>query len=459
MLAISAFFIWLVPVGAAYTAKMMCSAIFVSRLSSERALREDVLADNNPVLSLITANVDLRHQRVHAHAFGFRTRIAVYRPHLGCTLSTREQADALQNNVPVIRQIATEPLQTAALPQNIDGKKLNDVLSDAMDEPGSHPSRRSRAIVVLHQGKVIAERYDDGITVNTPLPGWSMTKSVFNILLGRMRHEGILPSLDTPVLINEWRGQPADPRNAITYDNLLSMTGGLAFDESYWNPLSDVVQMLFTQPSAAAFAVSRPQEHAPGTIWAYNSGTTNILSAAMRNLTGSTAAYQRLPYELLFRPLGMNRAVIETDSEGYFVGSSYMLATAREWGKIGQFFLQDGIWEGQRLLPEGWVTHATTSAPAANGVYGAHWWLQLPGADDDTPQIPDDTYFALGHDGQSLTVIPSKDLVIVRLGLTRNRESFVLRDFVAGIAAAVPDRIENEVPSIDIPQDADPSQN
>lgn len=442
VVAISGFFIWLAPVGAGYTAKVLCSRIFVSGLSSERALNEDVLSDNSSLLSLITANIDLRHQTVSAHAFGFRTRVAVYRPNMGCTLTDPDKVSALQNTAPVLRPIAPQPLMTAPLPPGIDRRKFNNILSEAMDEPSITPSRRTRAIVVLYKGRVVAERYDEGITVNTPLTGWSMTKSAFSAILGRMRMKDMLPPLNYPVSINEWDTQANDPRVKITYDELLHMSSGLEFDESYRNPVSDVVQMLFVAPSAAGLAVSKPLATTPGTEWRYSSGTTNVLSAAMRNLSSSMQQYQALPAELLFRPLGMRHAVVETDSDGYLVGSSFMHATAREWAKLGQLYLQDGVWNETRLLPKGWVEHATTPAPnAPNGIYGAHWWLKLPDYSNDnqnSSDVPGDAYFALGHDGQSLSVIPSKDLVIVRLGLTRSHNAFDVRRFVGGIAALFP---------------------
>ncbi|MBX2831786.1 MAG: beta-lactamase family protein [Rhodospirillales bacterium] len=445
---LSIFFIWLAPVGAAYSAKIMCSAIFVNGLTSSRARAEDVLADNNAMLSLITTNVDLRNQTVSAHAFGFRKRFAVYRPNLGCTLADDQtHITLLRNSTPLIRPISPKSLLTTTLPENVDRRALNHIVYDAMDEPGVRPERRTRAVLILHRGKVVAERYADGISAQTPLPGWSMTKSVWNAVLGRMRHEGMMPDVKSPVLINEWQAQTDDPRAVITYDDLLHMRSGLEFDESYWNPLSDVAQMLFIEPAAAGFAVSKTLENTPGEVFAYNSGTSNILSAAVRNLSGSRMAYLIRPTDLLFRPLGIENAVIETDPDGYFIASSFMHATARDWAKIGQLFLQDGVWGGKRLLPEGWVKYSTS--PAENdpdGVYGAHWWLDLPSGRDedgnprsDVAKIPQDAFFALGHDGQSLTVIPSKELVIVRLGVTRKRSAFSLRKFISDISNVFPD--------------------
>ncbi|MCC9624352.1 beta-lactamase family protein [Thalassospira sp. MA62] len=460
---IAVFFIWLAPVGAAYSAKMMCSTIFVSGLPSTRARDEDVLSDNNILLSLITTNVDLRNGTVSAHAFGFRTRVAVYRPKLGCTLTTDpDEIASLSSASPIIRPIEAKPLVTAALPEDVQRRRLTNLLFDVMDEPGLKPQRRTRAVVVLHRGKVIGERYADGIGADTPLPGWSMTKSVFNALLGGMRLRDGIPDIDGPVLINEWHANPNDPRATITYDDLLRMRSGLEFDESYWNPFSDVVQMLYADPGAAGFAVSKPLENPPGTKFSYSSGATNILSAAMRNLSGSRQNYLRLPTEVLFRPLGITNAVIETDHDGYFVGSSYMYATARDWAKIGQLYLQDGVWDGERILPEGWVDYAT-SAPDADpdSIYGAHWWRDIPGGhdtenDQSAPTVPDDAFFALGHDGQSISVIPSRDLVVVRLGLTRKSDAFDLRRFIAELSNIFPVHRDDEQPAVDGPETTAP---
>ena len=445
IVVISAFFIWLAPVGAGYTAKIMCSAIFVDGLPSSRARDEDVLADNNALLSLITTNIDLRNKTVSAHVFGFRTRLAIYRPVLGCVLADdADQITQLRSNTPLITPVDAKPLMTGPLPKDVERRALNALLFDVMDEPGPKPTRRTRAVVILHQGKVIAERYDEGITAKTRLPGWSLTKSVFNALLGSMQLKGMIGDMNDPVPINAWQSNGNDPRAAITYDNLLRMRSGLEFDENYANPLSDVVQMLFVEPAAAGFAVAKPLINPPGTEFSYSSGATNILSAAILNQSGTRGIYQKRPTDLLFRPLGINSAVIETDQDGYFIASTFMHATARDWAKIGQLFLQDGVWDGERILPKGWVDYSISPAPAdPNGIYGAHWWRDLPGANNDdannkTPQVPKDAFFALGHDGQSISVIPSKELVVVRLGLTRDRDAFDLRGFIANLSQLFP---------------------
>jgi len=183
-----------------------------------------------------------------------------------------------------------------------------------------------------------------------------------------------------------------------------------------------VIERLFNQDDAAAYAASRPLIATPGTEWSYSSGTTNILSAIVRRSIGD-ADYPSWPRRALFAPLGMQGALMEPDISGTFVASSFMLATARDWARFGQLYLQDGVWDGRRLLPEGWVSFGTTPTPQSpDGIYGAHWWLglkpELGGGSAAAARLPPDTFFAVGHEAQVLTVIPSRRLVVVRLGLS-----------------------------------------
>jgi CubicO group peptidase (beta-lactamase class C family) len=243
-----------------------------------------------------------------------------------------------------------------------------------------------------------------------------MTKSVLGALVGVATGRGAL-RLDQTALLKEWH----DTRAGISLHDLLRMRSGLRFAEKYANPASDVVQMLFALDDAAGYAASRPLAHPPGTHWQYSSGTTNILSLVLKRALG--AGYHAFPRHALFDPLGMDSAIFETDAAGTFIGSSFLFATARDWARFGQLFLQDGVWNGARLLPEGWVRLSTTPTPQAPpGLYGAHWWLalqkELGGGTPDAARIPTDAFHALGHEGQCLTVIPSRGLVVVRLGLS-----------------------------------------
>jgi CubicO group peptidase (beta-lactamase class C family) len=200
------------------------------------------------------------------------------------------------------------------------------------------------------------------------------------------------------------------------------MRSGLRFSEDYSDLSSNVIDMLFNRSDTATYAASLPLGSPPGTAWSYSSGTTNILSGIARRVVGEID-YLDWPRRALFDPIGMSSAIMEPDASGTFVGSSFMLATARDWARLGQLYLHDGLWDGRRIIPEGWVRFSTTPTPESpNGMYGAHWWLKLQpeigGGTAAAARIPKDAFFAVGHEGQSLTVVPSLRLVVVRLGLS-----------------------------------------
>jgi CubicO group peptidase (beta-lactamase class C family) len=247
-----------------------------------------------------------------------------------------------------------------------------------------------------------------------------MTKSVVNALVGVLVKQGKV-SLSDSVPIPEWK-RASDPRRRITLEQLLHMTSGLQFDEDYGNPLSDVTTMLFGVPDAAAYAAAKPLEAEPGARWSYSSGTTNIIAYAIRQIVGDSD-YLEFPRRALFDRLSMTSAVMETDASGTFVGSSFMYATARDWARFGLLYLHDGVWLGERILPEGWVAFTRAPAPATlDRQYGAHFWLRIPEeyrCGNGSRRLPADAFHANGYEGQFVTVIPSRELVLVRLGLTR----------------------------------------
>jgi CubicO group peptidase (beta-lactamase class C family) len=295
-------------------------------------------------------------------------------------------------------------------------------------------------VVVVHRGRIIAEQYADGITADMPLLGWSMTKSVMNAVIGIAVRYGKLV-LEDPAPVPEWQ-EPGDPRGAITVDELLRMSSALEFDEDYGNPFADVNRMLWDEPSAGGYAATLPLAGVPDTEWQYASGTTNILSRVVRDVIGEKN-YLSFPRRALFNRLGMRSAVLCTDAAGNFIASSFMYATARDWARFGLLYLRDGIWEGQRVLPEGWVKYSTTATPRApKGRYGAHFWLndgdaEHP-ADREYPLLPRDLYHASGFQGQDVMVIPSRDLVIVRLGMT-NHQAWGAQTFVKAVLKALPE--------------------
>ena len=428
-------YLWrLALIGTAYKAKVLCSGVFVSKRDPDSILNSDLLVDDLSILRHFNTAIDYKSQSVSASFMGLAHRKAIYRPGLGCTLVIDTSEKQLRSQT-YPRQIAPRSdrhyqlwpvgkrTQVAKPPPEVDSEKLNGVLDKAFSEPDPHRLRRTRAVVVAYDGRIIAERYAPGFSHDTPLLGWSMTKSVMNALVGILVRQGKL-SLQDKALMPAWC-EPGDPRRKITLDQLLRMTSGLKFAEDYTNPLKDVIYMLLGTGDVSAFAINKPLEAEPGSKWYYSSGATNIIARILRDaIGGSDADYFAFPNRELFDRIGMHSAIIELDAAGIFVGSSFMYATARDWARFGLLYLQDGVWNGKRILPEGWVQYTLTpTRKSPNEEYGAHFWLKIPlnfyAEIDQMSSLSADTYFALGHEGQAITIIPSRKVVVVRLGLTR----------------------------------------
>jgi CubicO group peptidase (beta-lactamase class C family) len=410
-----------VLIGTGYVAKTVCSGVFISERKPHAVRDAEILANDPGLLRLVSSEVDWNGRAVRARFLGLGERIAVFRGPLGCTLAIGVTPRELAAGTPPEPAPAPRtpwPSRTGAGPAaaGIDASAVD----EAFAEPGPAPTRGTRAVVVVHDGAIVAERYAPGYGRDAALAGWSVTKTVVNALAGVLVGRGKL-ALDAPLDVPEWTA-PGDARRAITLRQLLTMTSGLAFSESYANPLGDALQMLFGEPGAGHFAASKPLIATPGQRWDYSSGTTNIVARALRQaIGGSQADYLAFPRRALFEPLGMARAVLEPDASGHLVGSSFMFAPARDWARLGQLYLQDGVWDGKRLLPEGWVAFSTTPVAAApDGVYGAHVWRRLPRvyAPSGEAGVPGDAYHAVGYEGQLVTVVPSRRLVVVRLGLS-----------------------------------------
>lgn len=437
----------LVPIGTAYAAKTLCSGVFVMGRPAEEVMREDVVADNHPLLRVVSMSVDATRPAATARFLGLAPRTAVYRPGLGCTLALGVSVAELQAWTAAAPPSTAMALRTSAdLPSapesGIDEQRLSAVVDLAFREPDPDRLQRTRALLVLRDGHVIAERYAPGFSAQTPLPGWSMTKSVTGVLIGVLVQAGMLRP-EQRGLLPQW-GVGGDKRGEITLDQLLRMTSGLRFTENYGDPDADVAQMLFARADGAAFAIDKPLEFPPGARWRYSSGTSNILSRVVRlAVGGSTRDYLEFPRRALFGRIGMESAVIETDAAGNFIASSYMYASARDWARFGQLLLQDGVWSGQRVLPAGWVHYMATLTPQSTRQdFGAHLWLKIPPPFDDPtkalPQLPADVFHAVGYEGQFVSVIPSRRLVVVRLGLSRRDHGWNHHAFLVRLLEALP---------------------
>ena len=444
-----AFALWVKPpellrVGANYAAKIVCSNVFLAGRDAQEVLRSDVQAPGVALLRLMRVSVDRDRRTVRAGLLGFiGDGLAVARPGAGCTVvpdGNLEQAThvAAPAAAPAEAHAATSLPTSAAAGSDAawpEGDTVTTTASldriladDALAGPGM------RAIVVVDHGRIVAERYGAGFSASTPLLGWSMTKSVVAGLVGMLVKDGRLA-------LDQSAGWPTgDERARIRIADLLDMSSGLRFNEAY-GAVSDVTRMLYLEPDMARFARAQPPEHPAGEFWSYSSGTANIVSRIVQNAAGPRGA--GYPAEALFKPLGMRSAVIETDEHGTMVGSSYMYATARDWARYGEFLLQQGVWRGQELLPPGFVAMMASPVAASGGQYG-HGFVWLWGSDAIVPGknpdaafgIPADTFWMEGHDGQSTAIIPSRELVVVRLGLTPAREQYKPQPLVQALLNA-----------------------
>ena len=276
------------------------------------------------------------------------------------------------------------------------------------------------AFIVLHKGAVVAERYDRGIGPDTRLLSWSMAKSFTNALTGIMAGDGMV-DIHAPLDIPEWQ---QDGRKDITLNDLLQMQSGLEWNEDYGNR-SDVNLMLHRETDMGAFALSKPLRYTPGTHWYYSSGTTNIVMRWLRSRFPSDEAFLTYLHDRLFKPLGFRNPYFEPDMSGTPVGSSYLYATARDYARFGQMYLDDGCVAGERILPEGWVDYTVTPASDSKGGYGAFFWLNR---DKSLADAPEDLFSCIGHDGQRIFIIPSKELVAVVLGYSNLPDHMIAFD-------------------------------
>lgn len=412
----------LIRIGANYTAKIVCSNAFLTRRDPADVLATDVQAPGHPLLKFMRVEVDRNYGWVIAGLFGFREGIAVASPKGGCTVLPDVQRDSAHSRMAMLAASAAASAMNAgpSVRDDTEASIVSPVQRLVEDEVLAGPGMR--AIVVVQNGSIVAERYTAGFDRDTPQLGWSMTKSVTAGLIGLLVKDGRL-RLDTRA---GWSGQ--DGRERITVSDLLSMTSGLDWNEGY-GAVSDVTRMLYLEPDMNGFARAKPLVHAPGAVWSYSSGTAVMLAHAFQNAAGPDPS--GYIHARLFGPLGMSSAVIEADESGTLVGSSYMYATPRDWARYGQLLAQDGIWNGQEILPRGYVAMMSSPVTASDGEYGHGMvWRSAThspktGVNPDASYgNPDDTFWMSGHDGQYVAIIPSRQLVIVRMGLTPTRLSY-----------------------------------
>ncbi len=413
----------LMPIITGYAAKNLASAVFVS---GRQQADVEALDLNFSFIKFTHNKVDYEGKTVTSR-FLWAKSTAAYREGYGVTLLRGKKKDKrafLEQEYPLpAAEALPDYLQEG---DSAITARLEPIARALVDERSynGHPF----AFVVLHKGGVVAERYDSGITAGTQLLSWSMGKSFTNALVGIMVKDGLL-DIYAPMDIPEWQG---DGRRDITLNDLMQMQSGLAWNENYGNR-SDVNLMLHRERDMGLYALSKPLEYKPGTHWYYSSGNTNLVMRYLRGKFASDTEFLGYIRSRLFDPLAINNAHLEPDMTGTPVGSSYLYVTARDYARFGQMYLDGGVANGERILPEGWSDYVAAPASASEGRYGSFFWLNRSGA---CPDAPEDMYSCQGHDGQEIYIIPSKDLVVVVLGYSPKPDRVIdfnglLRDIIA----------------------------
>lgn len=433
-------------------AKSVCSGTYVAGRDADRVFEEDVLPASS-LLTVIAIEPDDERRAVTARLLGVMSRTAWLVEDRGCVLDL-EPVTAAEPYTPTADATTAWPQGDAAVaqdewPEGVDAAQLSSVVESGMVGAGDPSAANARGIAVVQDGALLVLREAEGFQDGTGLHSWSMAKTVTAMLFHAIAEDrGLDPA--TPVVdafpadrapdwVQDWR---ADDRAAITVADLLYMRDGLDNVEDY-QPWSAVPRMLWSEGDAAGWAAEHPAEVPPGTRWQYLSATTNILAAVLRAQFETDEEYWAYPRTALFDPIGADSATLETDTDGTWLGSSYLWARATDWARLGQLMLDDGVWDGARVLPAGWLDLARQPAVAdgeGHG-YGAQTWLfgdPLGGECRGNPDVPADTMAMSGHWGQMVAMVPSKDAVVVRMGWTVADDVYDKCQFLGDVLAALP---------------------
>ena len=425
----------LMPIITGYAAKNLASDVFVS---GREPADVEALDLHFSFIQYTRNRVDFENRTITSR-FLWSKSTALYREGYGVTLlrgrkameRLKAQAFPLAPEAATLQPDDSENLQSTgpgplAPGDSAVAARLEPIARALVDDHAYNGT--PFAFVVLHDGAIVAERYRQGITADTRLLSWSMGKSFTNALVGLMAGDGLV-DIHAPMDIPEWQN---DDRRVITLNDLMQMQSGLEWNENYGNR-SDVNLMLHREEDMGLFALSKPLMAKPGTHWYYSSGSTNIVMRYLRGKFASDTEFLAYLRSRLFAPLGIRNACFEPDMSGTPVGSSYLYATARDYARFGQLYLDDGLVGSSRILPEGWVAYTRTPASASQDGYGAFFWLNQ---NRTCPDAPEDMFSCQGHDGQEIYIIPSQDLVVVVLGYSPKPDRVIdfnalLRDIIA----------------------------
>lgn len=398
-----------INVSTALTAKLGCSSYFVSGFSQKQTVTD--LSSYSPVANMVTMEYQEDLKQVTSDLFGMAKTSATYREGIGCTLDSENtnRLDLITVSTPKVKDLEEWPLGSLA---SYEAPIIQGALN-SMLRSDNEKGYNTRAMLVVQHGQVLAESYGHNITKNTPLLGWSMGKSLTAIMLGHLEFNGVIDKNPTN-LFTQWQN---DKRSELTLEQLLQMSSGLEFDETY-APGSDATHMLFTATSASDVAMNSPQGNTPSARFSYSSGTTNLLSRFIHETLGNdTQQTYDFLVKQVFTPLGMGHSTFEVDASGVLVGSSYIYSSGQDWARLGLLMLNQGEINGHRLLSKDWVKRATAPNISNNDKrYGFQFWLNAGEQELRWPTLPSDAYAMLGNRKQSVMIIPSEDVVLVRLG-------------------------------------------
>ena len=401
----------LLPIITGYAAKNLCSAVFISGREASKVEDTEL---NFSFIKYTRNKVDYEHKCVTSRFLWGKSK-AIYREGFGSTL---------------LRGVKEEDLKKVSFPSGTEPAYLQDTIpwplgniipdtATGIDlEAIKGITRRvivdnayngnAFAFMVLHKGIPVSEAYKPDFNKNTRFLSWSMAKSFTNALIGILVRQGKI-DINRPAGIEEWKG---DERNKISVNDLMQMQSGLEWNEDYGNR-SDVTLMLHCESDMAHYAMEHRAFRPAGSLWYYSSGTTNIVSYLIRNQFTDDNLYYSFAHKELFNKTGMTDAVFEVDPAGTIVGSSYLYASARDYARFALLYQNDGVFNGERILPEGWVNYTVSEASASEGRYGSFFWLNRG---RDLPSVPEDMYACQGHDGQRIFILPSQELVVIVLG-------------------------------------------
>lgn len=415
-----------------FTSKSLASNVFLADRDVEGVQGAEL---QEPLIQLASSSFYKEGDRITASAdvFGLQKRVSICREDVGCVLippgvegipgpSERPERSKKIDSLPY--PLGNLDALDTVFPE-LNYPKLKTALDFAFAKP---EIQRTRSVVVLYKDHLLAEQYAEGITADTRVLGWSMTKSILATVYGIRQKQGFLDVMQ-PVKWKEWG---LDTRKSITYNDLLRMQSGLEWEEDY-SGISDVTEMLFLSSDMTTAQPMKLGTSNPGTVWNYSSGTTNFLSGLLRRDISDYQEYLDYPYRELIDRIGMHSMILETDLSGNYIASSYGWATTRDWAKFGLLYLHQGNWNGTQLFDEDWVNYISSPTANSNGQYGAHFWLNTSGT---YPDAPFDMYSANGFQGQYVFIFPSQDLVVVRTGLAEAPD-FDVNAFLKEVISAI----------------------